>query len=263
MKTLNILIILASMLFSINAISQDRIIKTNSDTIYCKITEIGTEEIKYKLKDYPSDLIFTIDVEKVRKIVLNGGKEIPFTSEMDNPENYTDNKKNAIKIHFMSPIMGNISFAYEKSISPGRSMEFGIGYIYGNENTGEQDNGIILRAGYKFMRTPDFYVRKLKYSHLLKGSYIKPELIFNSFSTHEHNYQTGNYTKTNATSISVLLITGKQIVYSNSFLIDFYFGGGYGYTNNDNINYYYSNTIVDMDVPFSFTAGLKVGFLFK
>ena len=262
MKKINLIIILASMLFSINAIAQDRIIKINSDTIYCKIIEIGTEEIKYILTDYSNDLTFTVDVEKVRKVILNSGKEIPFTSDLYNPENYTDNKKHAIKFHFLSPMMGNASFAYEKSIAPGRSMEFGFGYIYGNKNSRKHDNGIILRAGYKFMTSPDFYVRKLKYSHILKGPYIKPELIFNSLSTVVNNYGS-NSSKEHATSISILITAGKQVVYSNFLVIDYYVGVGYGYTNNDNVYYYYSNTILEMDVPISFTMGLKIGVLFR
>ncbi|MCK5846686.1 MAG: hypothetical protein KAG84_04550 [Bacteroidales bacterium] len=261
MKTLNILLIILGIIVSINAFAQDRIIKTNLDTIYCDIKEINTTEIKYKLPNYPADLIFGIDIEKVNKVIFRNGMEKTFTLEMNNPENYTSNNKNAIKFHFLSPMVGNIAVSYEKSISPGRSMEFGAGYIYGFSD--DEDNGVILRAGFKFMRTPDFYFSRMKYSHILKGSYVKPEIIFNSFNTKNYNYQTNKYTKENVTSFSLLIVLGKQIIFSNAFLIDYYAGFGYGYTTNDNVSYYYSNTIVETDIPFSFTAGLKIGFLIK
>ena len=266
MKTLKTFLIIVGILLGANAFSQDRIIKNTNDTIFCKITEIGSTEIKYKLPGYPQDLIFGIDVEHVRKIVSDNGMEKMFYTEMDNPENYVNNNKQAIKVNFLSPLYGVFSVGYEKSIKPGRSMEFEAGYIYGA--SGVDDQGIILRAGYKFMRTPDFYMSRMKYSHVLKGGYIKPEIIFNSFNTEVYNYSYSSSSyhskRENATSVSFMLTAGKQVVYDNAFLIDWYFGVGYGFSNNVNVNYYYSNTIItEAALPMSFTAGLKIGILFK
>ena len=264
MKTLKTFLIIVGILIGANAFSQDKIIKNTSDTIFCKITEIGSTEIKYKLPGYPQDLIFGIDVEKVRKVIFDNGMEKTFYAEMNNPENYVNNNKQAIKVNFLSPLYGVFSVGYEKSIKPGRSMEFEVGYIYGP--SGIDDQGVILRAGYKFMRTPDFYMNRMKYSHILKGSYIKPEIIFNSFNTEVYNYSSSYYhtNRENATSVSFMLTAGKQVVYDNAFLIDWYFGVGYGFSNNDNVYYYYSNTIItDASLPMSFTAGLKIGILFK
>jgi len=263
MKTLKSLLILLAIIWSTHAFAQDMIIKTTQDTIFCKIKEIGSAEIKYLLPDYPQDVSFGIDKEKVRKVIFANGKEMSFVTDMKNPESYAENKKHALKFHLASPLMGNVSFAYEKSLRPGRSMEFGIGYIFGYPDFGATETGIILRAGFKFMRTPDFYVRRMRYSHLLKGSYFKPEIIFNSFSSDSRGNYYSQSTTENITSVSVLFILGKQVVYDNAFLIDFYAGFGYGYTNNFSSGYYYSNSILDTPIPISFTMGFKVGFLFK
>ena len=267
MKLINILIFFAAIMFSANIFAQDMIIKNSNDTIHCKIKELGTNEIKYLLPNYPQDVLFAIDVDHVLKVVFSNGIEKTYMKEIDNPANYINDKKNALKFHFFSPMFGNVAFSYEKSISPGRSMEFGIGYIYGKEDYGINEKGVILRAGFKFIRSPDFYFNRMKYAHILKGSYIKPELIFNAFySDSRYNHYTnvtGNQENTVA-SISILLEAGKQIVYSNAFLIDYYVGVGYGVSNNHYDAYYYSNTIIDEEsFPLSFTMGLRVGFLFK
>jgi len=268
MKLINILIFFAAIMFSANIFAQDMIIKNNNDTIHCKIKELGTNELKYLLPNYPQDVLFAIDVDKVKKVVFSNGIEKSYVREIDNPENYFNDNKNAIKFHFLSPIMGDVAFSYEKSISPGKSIEFGAGYIFGKEEYGIDEKGVILRAGFKFIRSPDFYFNRMKYAHILKGSYIKPELIFNSFSSNRQNNRNVviNTTKVSnqVVTLSLLLVAGKQIIYSNSFLIDYYVGIGYGVSNNNNNSYYYSNTIVtDNSFPLSFTTGLKVGFLFK
>ena len=267
MKLTNIFIFLVAIMISANTFAQDMIIKTNSDTIHCKVKELGTNEIKYILPEYPQDVLFSIDVDKVQKVVFSNGTEKLYMKEINNPENYYNDKKNALKFHFLSPMMGNVAFTYEKSISPGRSMEFGVGYIYGKEDYGINEKGIILRAGYKFIRSPDFYFNRLKYAHILKGSYIKPEIIFNAFysdSRYNHYTNTTGSKESTIASVSILLEAGKQIVFSNSFLIDYYIGIGYGVSNNNYDPYYYSNSIIAEDgFPLSFTMGLRVGFLFE
>ena len=262
MKTLKTLFVLVSILFTTAAFSQDIIVRTNRDTIFCKIKEIGSSEIKYLLPDYPKDVSFGIDIEKVRKVIFANGKEMKFTKEMTNPENYVDNKKNALKVPIFAPLTGSFSVLYEKSIRPGRSYELGVGYIFGRPDYNINEKGVIFRAGFKFMRSPDFYISRMRYSHLLKGSYFKPEIIFNSYSADSRYNQNGNLINGNITSLSLVFNIGKQVVYDNAFLIDYFIGAGYGIANED-VGFYYANTIIDSSVPLSFTAGFKIGFLFQ
>ncbi len=256
------------------AISQDQIIKNNKDTIPCKVREIGMDEIKYSLPEYPTDLLFSIDKENVDRIVFGNGQEMTFQHELTNPDNYLDNKRNAIKVDFLSPLTGNTTLYYERSIRPGRSIEASLGLIGLGKNVGEYNaSGVFLKFGPKFIKSPDFYLRGMRYAHVLKGTYVKPELTLGYYArTFENWFYDGymeNYRKERKSVFSgaILLNVGKQWVFDNSFLVDFFFGVGYGF---DSIgdeyfddNYHFSFIKVDDEIPLSFSAGLKMGGLFK
>lgn len=256
------------------AISQDQIIKKNKDTIPCKVREIGMDEIKYSLPEYPTDLLFSIDKENVDRIVFGNGQEMTFQHELTNPDNYLDNKRNAIKVDFLSPLTGNTTLYYERSIRPGRSIEASLGLIGLGKNVGEYNaSGVFLKFGPKFIKSPDFYLRGMRYAHVLKGTYVKPELTLGYYArTFENWFYDGymeNYRKERKSVFSgaILLNVGKQWVFDNSFLVDFFFGVGYGF---DSIgdeyfddNYHFSFIKVDDEIPLSFSAGLKMGGLFK
>ena len=247
--------------------AQDLVIKRNQDTIYCDIKEIGTESIKYILPDYPDDLLFAIDNDKVLKVILEGGQEKIFYKEIMNPENYADNRKNAIKIDFISPLTGNTTFAFEHSIKPGASIEATLGIIGLGTNPNQRDAwGTFVKFGYKFIKTPDFYFNKMRYSHILKGAYVKPEIAF-GYYTHEDPYYdyyggTQNTGRESVGSFSLHLVLGKQWVFNNVFLVDFSAGVGYGFDNSDG-GYHYGYANSTSEFPISGTAGLRVGYLFK
>ena len=261
---------LFSFLFSLELSAQDMIIKTNSDTIFCKIKEIGSDEIKYVRPEYSEDVIFGIDKEKVKKVIFANGEELSFTIDLEDPQSYAEDHKNAIKFNLFSPLLGTFVVNYEKSIKPGMSVEFGLGYIYGaGDDIGrKQDAGVNARVGFKFIRSPDFYIKKMKYSHILKGAYAKPEITFSSFNTNNNYYygwgQQPTVTRYNVTAVAFVLNLGKQTVYSNAFLIYYYVGIGYGYSTDYEIGRYYNHsTSPSSEFPISFTAGMRLGFLFK
>ena len=175
-KTLFIIPILFIILGS-SVQAQDLIIKRNQDTIYCDIKEMGTESVKYLLPDYPDDVMFAVDNDKVLKVVFENGKEKVFMTEMENPENYADNCKNAIKVDFISPLTGNLTFTFEHSLKPGASFEGTLGIIGLGVNVGDRNaRGTFFKFGYKFIKSPDFYFNKMRYAHVLKGGYVKPEI---------------------------------------------------------------------------------------
>jgi hypothetical protein len=120
----------------------------------------------------------------------------------------------------------------------------------------------------------------MKYSHLLKGWYFRPDVNFAAYNRdfEYYDYNNNNYINSRGEVISgaLTLSFGKQWVLSNVFLIDIYGGVGYGFSNQktnlpDNIDqyYYYGNEgynygfVVTPDIPLAFTAGFKVGFLTK
>ncbi len=46
---------------------------------------MGTESVKYLLPDYPDDVLFAVENDKVLKVVFEDGKEKFFFTEMQNP----------------------------------------------------------------------------------------------------------------------------------------------------------------------------------
>jgi len=254
--------------------AQDQIIKKNLEIINCKIREVASDEIKYLLPDYPQDVIFSIEKEKVGKIVFENGQEMTFQKEMTNPENYLDQKKNALKIDFMSPLTGNTTFSYERSLKPGRSIEASLGIIgLGIDPNDVDQGGSFIKFGMKFIKSPDFYLQGLRYAHILKGSYFKPEIGFSLYSkdiqTDVYDPYSGYYyTSEDRASIFagfIQVVLGKQWVVDDVFLIDMYGGIGYGFDDydGDSGGYHYGFVVTSDDVPFSMSAGFKIGFLFK
>lgn len=71
-------ILLATLILLITGSSlsaQDIIMKKNNDLIKCKIREIGLDEIKYNLPEYSADVLFSIDKDKIIKIILRTGRK--------------------------------------------------------------------------------------------------------------------------------------------------------------------------------------------
>ena len=172
-KTKALLLILLSVFISAQVIkAQDQIHKKTKEVIHCKVKEIGLDEIKYYLPELDNDILYSISKDKVSRVVLENGEEIIFKDNFKDPENYVDNKKNALKIDFMSPLTGNTTFSYERSIRPGRSFEVTLGLIgLGIDPNDRNQAGFFAKGGYKFIKSPDYYLRGMRYSHILKGSY--------------------------------------------------------------------------------------------
>ncbi len=267
MKTIKlVLLIVFVTAFSIGVDAQDIIIKKNADTIPCKVKEIGSDEIKYTLPGYPSDVLFTITKDKTTKLIFENGQEMTFQDEMDNPLNYADQNKNAIKFDFLSPLTGNSTFAYERSLKPGQSIEATLGIIgLGFDPNEINPRGSFVKFGMKFIKSPDFYLQGMRYAHILKGSYIKPEIGFGYYSKESEVYNNcwdSYYTTERKEYFSVVLqlVIGKQWIINDVFLVDFYGGVGYGF--DDKEGEYHFGYAITPEIPLSFSAGLKIGILF-
>ncbi len=269
MKTNKIAMLLMMLLLAPAANAQDMIINYSSDTLRCKVKEVGSEEVKYIRFDYPADVLFTMDTEKIQKLIFENGQELTFITGIDNPTHYLDQNKNALKVDFLAPLTGNTTLAYEYSLTPGKSMEGTIGIIgLGIDTRDNNPRGTFIKYGVKFIKSPDFYVRNLRYAHILKGAYIKPEIGFGYYSSDEEDYYNPGYPDYNHStkrienfSLMIQLVLGKQWVINDLFLVDFYAGAGYGFDNQGG-EYHYGYAIVSDEVPLSLSAGLKIGILF-
>lgn len=261
---------------SVVAFAQDKIYKRNNEVIICKVTELGEEEVRYTMEE-TDDLVYVIDKDRIEKIVFESGKEMVFHGKMTDPELYLGQNKNAFKVGMFSPMAGALSLGYERSLKPGASIEGTLGLIgVGFEDvTVDNPVGAYIKAGYKFINTPNFRLKGMRYSHILKGGYVRPEFAFSTYQRDMSRYsgQIGVYTSSreNIVAGALLLNFGKQWVMGNVFLIDLYGGIGYGFDNmksKQNYNDYYGPTYhygftVGSEMPFAFTMGFKVGILTK
>lgn len=270
------------------ASAQDKIYMTSGKIIECKVVEVGTEEIKYKVGTEADAATFSVKKIDVIKIEFANGHVEKFKEELDDPDLYTDNKKTAWKFDFIAPLTGISIFGYERSIRPGFSLEGNIGIIgMGIDPLDVKPRGALVKFGPKFMKTPDFRTGSLRYYHVLKGAYIQPQVILGAFSSNVR-YRTWDpnnpwgpsqdvNTRETTTYGSVMINFGKQSVFANVFLIDLYAGIGYGFrstttknkpdnnttTEEFNLERTYGVLVSRREIPVAFTAGLKLGFLTK
>jgi hypothetical protein len=272
MKTIRfILAFICLLLFNQLITAQDKIYKLNGEVIECKVVEIASDQIKYSVPDFGPDVLIGIKKSEVDKILFGSGKEMTIdhaeetkeTMEMNSDLLFKVQKKNDIKMEFLAPLNSVLAFTYEHCIKPGRSWEATIGFVgIGFENP-DDAQGIALKGGYKFMKSPDFYMQGMRYAHILKGGYVRPELLFASYKGTRHSFfqEPEDY---NRVKFAALINLGKQFVFSDVFLLDLYFGLGYGYTNaKDFGGYPYVFAVTSRDVPLALSYGFRIGFLFK
>ena len=273
MKKICIIVALLGIALSLKG--QDKIYTRNGAVIPAKVEEIGLNEVKYYewQKDGP---LLSLAVDVLVKVELENGRVIEFKDPLTDPESDADQKKSALKLNFLSPLFESLNFSFERSIRPGRSFETELGLIGVGFNTDEFDNssGIHLAAGYKFLRTPDFYSERMKYSHILKGGYVKPQVLLSIYNNEYYTtYISGGqqWVEDDVVSGAFVINLGKQVVYDNTFLIDYSFGVGYGFTSQDYDDfdeYYnwrpnqYGFFLAGEDVPLVLKFNLKIGLLF-
>lgn len=268
MKKLILTILLCLFVAPLLLTAQDMIYKKNNDTIFCIVREVGTEEITYNLLDYSQMVLFAIEKEKVAKVVFSDGQVIEFQKEKEimNAENYADNRKSAIKIDIISPLTGNTTFSFEQSLKPGRSIEVSLGLIGLGFDPNENDPlGLFLEFGFKLIKNPDYYTSKMRYSHLLNGGYIKPEVSFGVYGVNSDYYYTTTERETVLTG-TVMVDFGKQWVFNNTMLFDLYVGVGYGFSSrgsSSDMTYDYGWATGPPQVPIALTAGINIGYLIK
>lgn len=247
-------------------LAQDKIIKITSDTINCKVSEILSGEIKYYYSDN-SKIVFGIDITLVDRIEFGTGEIIKIDgNSFDNRDYYTNQHHRALKFNFLSPLLGSSEFIYEQNIKPGKSWEAAIGIIgLGFDSYGLNPRGVYGKFAYKFLRTPTYYSQKMHYSHILKGGYIAPEfaLRYAAFDDYYYDWYSGSESKRNEEyAFALTLKFGKQWVFDNSFIVDSFFGIGYGFGVNDYETIHYGFVSMDEEFPMAFTSGIRIGWAF-
>ncbi len=253
-------------LLAVNVFAQDKIYKKDLSVIACTIKEVGSEDIKYHTDEVPEGVLLSIAIDKVAKVEFANGKELFFKDNFTDPENYADQHKNLVKLNFLEPLNGSTSFSYERSMRPGRSVEGTLGIIgLGWDIRETKPLGAYVGVGMKFLSKPDHYFRKMRYAHILKGFFVKPELILSSYKSipYEDFFISTNTNTTDKVTVftGVLMINlGKQWVFDDGFALELFGGVGYGAKSRNDVAQY--SIFVGNDVPLAGRAGLRIGFLF-
>lgn len=286
MKKLIILLVIT--LSASHIFAQDKIYKHRGPVINAKVIEIGTDEIKYKLTESPDGPVYVVDKSSLDRIEFADGRVEKYKLSFKDPANYEGQLTKAIKINFLAPLLGYSQFSFEKSVSPLKSYELGVGVIGAGKNT-QMDNfyyngqntyyrrnafGGFFDAGYKFNKLPNFFSKGTRMTHILQGTYVKPTATLGFYTDNALNYKTGNpvLEKRNNLFGAIILNFGRQWVFGDKFLIDLYYGLGYAFDNvKSDYNNYYSETIFNHFViqkagpgaNLGLSGGLKAGLLIK
>lgn len=231
--------------------SQDIIVTNSNEKIECSIKEISTDEIKYQIAN--SDIILGITRDQVMEVIFASGERMKIENAMNDISNYADQMKNIIKFRLFSPLSGYSSFSYERCLKPGKSVELTVGLIgLGIHVFRDANVGATFRVGYKLIKSPDFYIKGLRYGHLLKGLYFMPEFAFSAYG--------GDYGS--CVAGAVLLNLGYQWVFNNTISVDIFWGLGYGLNSNNNFSTHYGFSMGNSDFPIASSSGFRIGYLF-
>jgi hypothetical protein len=266
--------------------AQDKIVKKGGETLEVKILEIGPNEIKYHIFSDPQGPIFIMDKDRILEVIYENGRKETYQSVLTDAEFYIGQKKRAIKMNFISPLLGYTQVAYEQNSRPGRSFEVSLGiiglganldyYSWDSSNLKLDQRGAFGSFGYKFIRTPDFTSNNQKYGHIMQGMYVKPEVMVGHFSNNVVNNNIVNFNNSSvdrqSTTFGAFMVNlGKQWVFSDVFLIDLYAGVGYafqGRTNDSNNDDFFNGrlygvTASDNGASFAISGGFRIGILLK
>ncbi len=281
-----LLLLFTFFIFSFSySFSQDTI-RTKNDTLIGKVLEIGIDVIRYNdISNINGPVISILKSDVVEIRYENGSKFLikPDPYEV-NKAVEVRKKSHAIKFEFLSPVTNDIAFGYESMIKVGKNLEIKLGVIGpGTQPNEEKASGMFFKGGIKFLTSPTYYIQGIKYAHSLHGTYIKPEIIVNSYTKsksinnpiYNGNYYVSNVTseKIRYTNLCFNIVFGKQFLLGNILTFDYYFGIGYGFRDSnfnsdnlieyyDNENYSYSHSYIGDDSPLIVTGGLTLGVLF-
>jgi len=268
---------------TIDATAQDTLYYKNGSKQIVKVIEVGLDDLKYRDFLNIDAPIFMVSKSEIYRVVFADGNKLFFEEDPLSLEPSAESlkKTNAIKFEFLSPLAGALAFGMENMIKKGVSLETKIGIIGAGFDPQEiNPGGAYLKAGVKFMSSPDYYVRGMKRTHQLRGGYIKPEIIFSKYAIDRQAnmpFAPSQVVRVDYTNFAFNLVFGKQRILGEIMTFDWYVGVGYGtQTNNFNSQTHsttdedeswfakaYSHTYGGPRSPITISGGLTFGFLFK
>ncbi len=226
-------------------LGEDIIIKKDGSTLKTKISEIGADEVKFKLYNNPEGPTMSLKKSEINSVKIDGQSVYEYKEDPRSTSNKAIlNKTSCLKFYFFSPLNNHLAFGYEWMNKPGFNWDAGIGII--GPGTGLVDDfrnrkvkGTFIRFGPKFLlgSSSDIEIEGAKYAHPLKGRYIKVEMILNAMSV-TNTLDTGYYpaigkmTYTNKyQSMTFNIGYGRQFIFGNTLTVGYYLGLGYSFEN--------------------------------
>lgn len=249
--SVNVMLIVVFFFFANDVIAQDKIYKKNQKApVEAEVIEIGTSEIKYKLyENRADDLIYVLEKSAIKKIEFKNGRVESFgVDRIDMVEVYQGQKRRALKMGFISPLIGTTKITYEQNIRPGRSFELKASMIGVGFNV-EGGKGMFGSVGYKMFKKPNYVTSDMKRSHQMQGIYVKPEIFFGSYTGGLLDISNEKFG-----GVGALMNIGMQWIFADTFVFDLAAGVGYGSGES------YQGYLMGGNVA---TAGsINIGFLF-
>jgi hypothetical protein len=172
-------------------------------------------------------------------------------------------KKKVIKFEFFSPLTGNTTFGYEQYLKNFTSIEAKIGIIGLGKQNLFSASGVFLKVGPKFKLKPSYATKGTFGTHLLRGTYIRPEIAVSFFKWQDEDFFTllNRPKEINVKSVALLINYGKQFVLGKIMTLDWHFGIGYGFSNHEDQGYYFGYSAGNSNTPIAFSTGFTLGFL--
>jgi hypothetical protein len=282
------LLFLLGIILAVSSVqAQDKIHRKNGQILKVKIIEIGVSEIKYKLHGDENGPVYVLEKDRIKKIEYENGSTEKMTINLKDPEQYADQLSKGIKIDFLGPLMGYSQITYEKSTGVGKGYELTLGVIGAGKNqtleyydntfrTAKRNQfGVSVAAGYKFSKLPDFIFQRTRFTHLMQGGYVKPALYLGNYSENRLMWKANSQYVVERQNImfgALQIEVGKQWIFGDKFMVDLYWGFGYGFDNKQGNGYWYDddlaaynyiNARLGRSPGFSTTFGLKTGLLIK
>ncbi len=290
MKMKKLALLFGLLLVSFFMSGQDIVTMRSGEEMSVNIVEIAVNTVTYTELDGP-DLKITIDKDDIAEIDMENGRV--YTFELDHSRiqvlDYDQQMHRAVKMGFLTPTMGSFRLEYEQNIKPGQSMLFTTNLIgLGFDPADENPRGLGISAGYKFMRSPEYYLERQRRSHRMMGAYLMVEANFSGFGRDRnisyYDPDMGTYQNENIRQGmyggALTLSYGKQYVFGNRFVLDYSVGLGYSFVTStyesDEIkqifeeNYYgfeeagsmYNFTHFSNEVPVCLKFRLSIGLLY-
>ena len=251
--------------------AQDIIVKANNDSLRVKIVQITLDKIRFRFYGMKTGPISEIHKNQVKQIIYENGSTLTIVYNLFDisKDLLIKEKFRSAKIDIFSPLLNHITVGYEHRIKLGMNAEIKGSYIGWRVNkTLDKTEGFFVKGGVRFIKCTNTIRKGLKYMHPMKGSYLKPELIFGRYTSIEDGH------KINFSNFGASLMFGRQYILGNVICLDFYGGAGVGHQINsrgdsstlsakgDDFSYCYSHLFFGKKVPIILTGGFMVGIIF-